>query len=114
MSEIQKKIEATVLIKWDGTKIIVPIPYQTVDTLIKASESLQIGKEHSIRCKAINERYGYNSSDEIEIYILHHYKNNYNQLMEFVKDRRKAKLSLNKEVVNNYVKDNFGYMSTKQ
>jgi phosphopantothenate synthetase len=89
------------------------LSYATVDSEIKKAESLQIGKGHSIRCKAINERYAYNSSDEMEIYILHNYKNNYDELMEFVKEMRKAKLSLNKEVVNNYVKDNFDYMSTK-
>jgi hypothetical protein len=93
------------LIKRDGTKIVVPLSYETVTREIKQSESLQVGKEHSIRCKAINEWYGYNSTDELDIYVLQNFKNKYNEIMEIIQQRKKANLTISKEVIANIAKD---------
>lgn len=105
--EIQKKLDATVLIKWDGTKIIVPLPYDVVDKAIKSSESMEVWKNHSLRCKSINEWYEYNAVDDMEIYVLQNYKNHYSEIMSIIADRRKSNLSVSKEVINRIAEDRF-------
>lgn len=79
MTKIKVYKTKTVLVKWNWEKIVVDIPYKTVEKAMSA-ETIKISTWHSIRTKAINEWYEYNVTDEIEAYIMDEYPQIQDQL----------------------------------
>ena len=92
--------QKTVLVKRTGEKITVDIPYDVVNQAM-ATDALKIWECHSIRTKAINERYGYNVTDDLEVRVDENYKELSNEIMAVVRKRRKDGERVNKEIVAN-------------
>ena len=86
---IQQSIQKTVLVKWNSEKIVVNIPFDKVYEAITSKETIKIGKEHIIRTSAINEYYGYNCTDEIEIRVTVNFPEIEQKIMAIVADREK-------------------------
>lgn len=87
---IQQSIQKTVLVKWNSEKIVVNIPFDKVYDAMTTKETIKIGKEHVIRTSAINEYYGYNCTDEIEIRVTVTYPEYEQKIMAMIHDREKA------------------------
>lgn len=68
-----------------------------------SADTIKISEGHTIRTKAINERYEYNITDEIEAYIMEEYPHLQGELIAKIKQRRKEEKRVTKEVVNNIV-----------
>lgn len=66
-------------------------------------ETIKIGKEHVIRTSAINEYYGYNCTDEIEIRVTVTYPEYEQKIMAMIHDREKAWLPVNRAIVVNLI-----------
>lgn len=96
--------QKTVLVKRNGEKITVDIPYEVVEKAM-TTDVLKIGEWHSIRTKAVNERYWVNITNELEAWIDDNYKSHYQEIMQIVKQREKEWLRVNKEIVANIAQD---------
>ena len=99
MWKIKVYKQKTVLVKWNWDKILVDVPFEAIEKSMN-NETIKIAEGHYIRTKAINERYAYNVTDEIEVYIDDNFPDHSQEIKKIIDDRRKAWQRVNKEIVN--------------
>lgn len=117
MTKLQVYKRKTVLVKRTGEKIVVDMPFEVVEKAMQ-NDVVKIGNWHTIRSKAINERYEYNITNEIEARVDENFRDISEQLMDIINDRKKRWLRISKEIVasiaSKVYKDNLCFDSEKK
>lgn len=105
VNEIKVYRERTMLLFRNWDKYIVDLPRAVVDKALSSGWNIKIWPQDTVKAAAVNRWYASNVTDELDAYIYETYPSIADELMSKVSQRKKDKLRVNRDIIDNVAKN---------